>query len=399
MKKILIICSTLDAGGAAKIISNVTTHLPGDWEVDLLLNADDRIKFPYKGKIISLNIPEPKSRTSFRYQGQVFFTRLKKIVQLKRKGSYDACISFMDSANVINILTGNRHCEVIINIINNMSAQDINEPLYRWFINPLGKLLYNKADKIVALSEEVKADMIEHFGIQPQKLSVIYCSVDIADVESKMCFNITRDEEKWFSKDRTVVTAGRMEKQKGQWHLIRAFSKVVEQIPDAKLVIFGEGSLKEYFIGLIKDYHMEESVLLYGFNKNLDTYISKSAVFAFPSLYEGFGTALQEALACNIPCIATDYVSGAREQLAPDFQGEIKGYMNAEYGIIVERCSGEMTDSSIPLDRCEVGMADAIIDLLCSRQLRNYYAEKAKERSKIYDIGMISRHWVEMIEK
>lgn len=129
MKKILVVCSTLDGGGVAKIISNLTTHLPDEWKVDLLLNNDEHVEFPYKGNIISLNIPEPKSRTSCRYQGQVFFKRFKKILQLKKKGNYDVCISFMDSANVVNILTGNTHCEIIITIMNNMSAQDTHEPL------------------------------------------------------------------------------------------------------------------------------------------------------------------------------------------------------------------------------------------------------------------------------
>lgn len=397
-KRILLICSALDGGGAARIISNLTTHLPQDWEIDILLNTDQNIQFPFRGRIISLNISDSKSRTAFSYQGKVFIRRMKALFKLKKQNHYTACISYMDSANIANLLTGNRYCEVILNIVNNMSAQQSNEPIYRWLISPMIRLLYNRADKIIALSEEVKEDMIQNFGLKRSKMFSSYCSIDIHDIESKIAQSISDERADWFLKDKTVVTAGRLEKQKGQWHLIRAFSEVVRQIPDVKLVIFGTGGLQDYFEQLISDYKMQNNVLLYGFNNNLDYYIAKSAIFVFPSLYEGFGTALQEALACDVPCIATDYVSGAREQLAPNYKGEIRGRLKAEYGIIVERCSEKMYNASEPLDHNEKELAAAMIELLQSEELRRAYARKAKERSRIYDIEEICKQWVKIIE-
>ena len=397
-KRILLVCSALDGGGAAKIISNITTHLPKEWEIDILLNTDKNIQFSYRGNIISLGIPEFGSRTNFVYQGHVFVKRLRFLRKLKKENCYTACISYMDSANVANLLSGNRYCEVVLNIVNNMSAKKANESVYRWLISPMIKLLYNRADKIIALSEEVKEDMIQSFGLKRNKMFTSYCSIDINDIESKIAKNILDERSGWFTKDRTVVTAGRFEKQKGQWHLIRAFSEVIKEIPDAKLVIFGSGGLQDYFEKLIADYKMENNVLLYGFNNNLDYYIAKSAAFVFPSLYEGFGTALQEALACNVPCVATDYVSGAREQLAPDYNGDIYSYIKAEYGIIVEGCSEEMYSAMIPLDKSEKGLAAAIVELLQSEELRRFNAQKAKQRSQVYDIETISRQWIEVIE-
>lgn len=399
MKNILIICSTLNAGGAAKIVSNLTRHLPEEWGIDILLNSDENIEFSYRGKIISLDIPEPKSRISFLYQGEVFLKRWTVILKLKRQKHYKACISFMDSANIVNILTGSRYCNVIINIVNNMSAQGKNIPVYRWVVCPLIRMFYNRADKIVAVSEEVKKDIVSNFGVNPQKVTSILCSIDIEDIDNQIKCDVTEFEKIWFSKEKTVITAGRMEKQKGQWHLIRAFSRVLEQIPDAKLVIFGNGSLEGYLKKLVRDYHMESSVLFYGFNKNLDKYISRSAVFVFPSLYEGLSMTILEALACSVPCIATDCSSGTKEQLAPGYMGGIVGYYKAEYGIIVEKSSEEMPDASVALDCSEQGMADAIVELLKSEDIRRYYANKARERSKVYDAERIGEQWLEIIEK
>lgn len=396
--KILIVSSSLDNGGAQKMISNITTNLPEEWEADILLNSSENIQFPYKGNIISLNIPEPKSRTSLIYQAVVLLKRLKMLYKLKKKNHYKACISFLDSANVANILTGNHYCKVIINIVINMTVATKNEPINVWIINPLTRLLYNKADKIVALSNEVREDMIENFGIIPQKITSIYCSIDTHDINEKVSRPLEEDVKEWFSKDRTIVTAGRLEKQKGQWHLIRAFSKVVKAVPDAKLVIFGNGALKDDLEKLIIDYHLERNVYLFGFSSNLNNYIAHSAVFAFPSIYEGFGTALQEALACNVPCVAADYISGAREQLAPTLKGEISGYVKAEFGIVTERFSAKMNSAEVALDSAENSMADALIELLQSKELRESYALKAKERSAIYDVKNICNQWVKVIE-
>lgn len=400
-KKILIVSSSLDHGGAQKIISNITTHLPDDWDIDILINSDQNIKFPYEGRIISLDIKEPKSRMSLVYQGKVLVKRLRVLRRLKKKNRYAACISFLDSANVANILTGNTYCKVIINIVINMSVATQNEPINRYIINPLTKLLYNRADKIITVSEDVKQDMISHFGIKTDRIKAIYTSVTTDQIEekiNKLVNEQNEENEQIFSKKYTVITAGRLEKQKGQWHLIRAFHKVVKKIPEAKLVIFGEGSLKEYLERLISDYNLENNVFLYGFSNEYEKYVAESALFVFPSLYEGFGTALQEAMVCGIACMATDYISGAREMLSPEYHEKINGFYKGEYGIVTECCSENMLEAADELEHAEKCLADAILEILENDGLREEYAIKAKARSQIYDVDEICKQWIHVIE-
>ena len=90
MKKILIVSSSLDTGGAQKMISNITTALPDGWEADILLNTAKNIQFAYRGNVISLDILEPKSRTSLWYQTKVLIKRLFKLYQLKKQNNYQA---------------------------------------------------------------------------------------------------------------------------------------------------------------------------------------------------------------------------------------------------------------------------------------------------------------------
>ena len=211
----LFIISSLDTGGAQKLFSNVLTHLPDDWDIDILLNTDKDIRFPYKGKIICLGIKEPKDRNGLLYQCKVFFKRLFILYKLRKNTNYNFVISAMDSANVVNILTGSLHGSTIITVLNNMSAS--KERNYnKYIVIPLMKLLYNKADRIVALSQDVKDDIVRNFGIIADIVDVIYCSIDLRYLDQVRKESLTEEEGKDFSKDRTIITAGRMDDQKGQ---------------------------------------------------------------------------------------------------------------------------------------------------------------------------------------
>lgn len=88
------------------MISNITMALPKEWRADILINSDQNIQFPYRGKLLSLNVNEPKSRMSLVYQARVLIRRLRMLKRLKKSNRYCACISLLDSANIANILSG-----------------------------------------------------------------------------------------------------------------------------------------------------------------------------------------------------------------------------------------------------------------------------------------------------
>ncbi len=398
--KVLLITSSLDDGGVARIVSEMTLFLPDDWTFDIMLVHSDDIRYPYRGNIIDLGIKEPKSRTGLLYAAKVFLKRYRLLRKIKKENSYDVCVSFMDSSNVCNILSGNKYCKTVAVVENHMTQQAKYDWKYRIIVGPLIKLFYNRADRVIACSDESCMDLIKNYGVKKDKLDRIYCSLDMKSIEEKgHKDSIPNEESKWFSDGKTVVTAGRLCKQKGQWHLVRAFGKVVKTIPDAKLVIFGEGDLKDYLIGLIRYHKLEDSVLIHEYTKILPSYITKSAIYAMPSLYEGFPTAMLMAMACGAPCVASDFISGAREQLSPGYDGEIQGYYMGEYGVLCEALDGEILNSDAELTSGEDGLADAIIELLSNDNLRSHYSHKALERCKIFDSVKIYDEWKDQIQK
>ena len=111
----------------------------------------------------------------------------------------------------------------------------------------------------------------------------------------------------------TIVTLGRMEKQKGYDNLIMAFKLVHKKNPEWKLEFYGDGSYKKKLQKLVKKYHLENSVHFNPSTKNVVEVFNRSALFVMPSRYEGYANTLVEAISCGIPSISYNWLRGVDE--------------------------------------------------------------------------------------
>lgn len=384
--KILFIIPTLKNGGAEKVISDVTSHLPENVDADILINSISDLDFPTGAKIISLGMVQSKKMGLF-YQFIVMMKRITKLYRLKRDNHYDDCISFMDSANIANILTGKKYSKVIISVRTSIKKAADMRPEYKYIVSPLIKLLYNRADKVIAISPGIRKELVEEFGLQDNKVVTIENRCDISLLKQQA-------EEAWDSEDELlegknlIVAVGRLVDSKGQWHLIRAFRSVCEKDATAVLLILGDGSLNNYLRQVANNCGVSEKVIFKGFVKNPYKYIAKADVFVMPSQFEGYGNALAEAICLGIPCIATDYHTGAREMLAPELVDDAKKidevYL-AQYGILTPLCSGFKYKGREELEDSEKKMAEAILLLLQDAEKKKHYTAQSVERSK--DLG------------
>ena len=106
-----------------------------------------------------------------------------------------------------------------------------------------------------------------------------------------------------------------MHPQKDFPTLLRAFAAVKTVRPALRLVLLGEGSARPALARLARELGIEEAVLLPGHVDNPYAFMSRAAVFALLSIYEGLPTVLIEALACGAPVVSTDCPSGPAEIL------------------------------------------------------------------------------------
>jgi glycosyltransferase involved in cell wall biosynthesis len=180
--------------------------------------------------------------------------------------------------------------------------------------------------KLVACSQGVADDLVDNHHVPRNKVTCIYHGLPSEEIKSLAGQPIESGHEIIFSKP-VVITAGRLDPQKGQKLLIEAHSLLVHQGFDHNLVLLGEGdqlaSLQDFTCKL----GVSESVYFLGFRQNPFSYIARSTVFALSSRYEGFGLVLAEAQICGIPVVSTNCPSGPSEIL-----GEGKYGLLAETG-------------------------------------------------------------------
>ena len=386
--KVLFVISTLDTGGAQRVLSNLVMKLPEDWEIEILLNDDASISYPYKGKILSLNIEPEKNKQKLTYQLKVFLKRMHTLRRLKRSGKYDACISFMDSANFANILSGKKYCKVISSIHIHMTQQVRMSKKYQLFIKPFMKL-YNFSDKVVAVSEASRRDLIENFGIKEERLVTIYNGIDLKQEVLQNNQEILPEYD--------FATMGRLDLQKGQWHLIKVFREFVKEVPSAKLVILGDGEYYDFYLEQIEKLNLQNNIILKGFVDNPLEEIQKSKIFVFPSLFEGFPNAIVEAMACGKPVISCDFDSGAREIIAPDTDC-MKRIPNdveyARYGILVPVCESNVPeDLTGKLSSREQELLEAMKRLYLDTAICEKYGQMSVERAGQLSVENMAEQW------
>lgn len=157
----------------------------------------------------------------------------------------------------------------------------------------------------VSISQFVLDSSIEHGGFPRRRmLGVIPNAINLLPPESgadglRPLLGLTNDQF-------VVLNVGRLDEGKGQETLIRAFARSFAGQPDVRLVIFGEGPLRNHLDRLAGDLGIAPQVLLPGAQADIASVYAAADLFVFPSIHEGLGMALLEAMAAGLPCIASD---------------------------------------------------------------------------------------------
>jgi glycosyltransferase involved in cell wall biosynthesis len=192
----------------------------------------------------------------------------------------------------------------------------IDKKIHRRLIN---RFLARFTDKIVAVSEIVKKDILKYDGLREDKVMVINNGID-TDRLLSMDGNIIRTEF-YISSDVPVIgTIGRLTFQKGQKYLIEAVSKIKEKFPKIMLLVVGDGPMKEELQNYAKTLGLNEHVIFTGSRRDVPALLAAMDIFVLPSLWEGLPNALLEAMASGKSIIATDILP-VREVINSEKEG------------------------------------------------------------------------------
>lgn len=387
MKKVLFVTSTLNTGGVQRIFSDIIMNLPSEYEPEILLNDSDDIRYPYRGIIHDLGMKPRANKNSVWYQLRVFIRRQNKLRKLKKTGEYITCVSGLESANFANAITGNKYCKSILTVHCSYENGWINAIIDN-IVKLLMRLSYKKATKVVAVSKGIEQELIEYIGIPQEKVMTICNGYDVERITRQA--SETNNDLPELNGHPVVINTGRLSKQKGQWHLIKAFRLIHDKIPEARLVILGEGELRKELEGLVRDLELEDCVKMPGFVSNPFAILRESKVFALPSLFEGYPNALAEALICGVPSISTDCKTGPKEILEDNCPNE--------FGILMEPFDMNDLWDNKNITNQEKKWADKIGELLSDDKTYSDYVGQAHKRVEVLDMKNVIKKWENLIE-
>ena len=170
----------------------------------------------------------------------------------------------------------------------------------------LEKLAANFTDKIICLSKKEIDEYLEKGIGKPENITSIYNGIDISEFE-KAATNpdAKRVELSIKQSDYLGATIGRLEKVKGQQYLIEAVPFIIKDVPNFRLLIIGDGEESDNLKYLVRENNISSHVTFLGNREDILEILACIDCFYLPSLNEGFGIVLLEAMAMKKPIIAT----------------------------------------------------------------------------------------------
>lgn len=168
----------------------------------------------------------------------------------------------------------------------------------------LSRAKYRPVDRFICASAAI-GRILEHDGVDPARIVTVHEGVDLAHVAAAPPVSI--HETFWLPHGAPVVlNVAALVPHKGQRYLIDAFAQVVRQVPDARLVILGQGELHDSLAAQVRHLALEKHVLLPGFRTDVLSLLKTADLFVMSSVMEGLGTSLLDAMACARPIVATE---------------------------------------------------------------------------------------------
>ncbi|AKP53018.1 glycosyltransferase [Cyclobacterium amurskyense] len=186
-------------------------------------------------------------------------------------------------------------------------AEEIGFPNHSVKARIIFSFLYRFVNRVVCVSNAVKNYLIKLGEISSETGYVIYNPV------SKLPL-VKRTFQPYF----TIVTVGRLDRVKNQNLLIEAIANFKNE--EIKLIIVGDGPDRKYLEKQIIRFKLENQVLITGFIPDPEHYLAKADLFVLPSISEGFGIAVIEAMQFGIPCLCTN-VGGISEFITDAYNG------------------------------------------------------------------------------
>ena len=292
----------LTKGGSGRVISILANYFSEKkYGVSIVTLDSDRIDYGISDNVSVFNLDMKKNNNLIKLG--IELVRLKKVLDTQ-----DVIVAFCFRPIFWVTLATLKKKSIVIYSERNNPYKDPNNVLKRFLRN----ICYLHADHIVFQTSEQQSYFFSKIS---RKGKIIK-----NPVESNLPFYV--DD----SKEKIVISASRLEKQKNIYMAIKAFSLFHDKHSDYIFNIYGDGNLKSELTDYISSIGLNKEISIFDFTPKIHEAMCKASIFILSSDYEGISNSMLEAMAIGIPVICTDCpVGGAREFI-----------VNEENGVLVD---------------------------------------------------------------
>lgn len=348
--KIVFFIGGLGGGGAERVVCNLSNYLSKKNDVTILTLSSIKSRYKIDQEVKHINLENDKKIKLFLLKNLYRIYNLYKFIRMKE---YDIVITFLPIPSFMMLLFRRIiKSPIIVSVRNDPKIEYKSKCM-----NLIMKWLYPRADGFVFQTDEAK----DYFK------NIIKDNYDIIPNPINEEFLI---EPFCGERKKVIVSVGRLVAQKNHILLINAFSEICNKYPEYKLIIYGEGELRDKLEQRIEELNLKNRIILPGNIKNVKEMISDTSLFVLSSDYEGMPNALMEAMALGLPVISTDCPCGGARYLID----------HEKNGILV------------PVGNCNM-MVKAIDKILRDKYYSNYLSKESAKISIKLNPNVIYKKW------
>ena len=324
--KILVLHGHLSMGGEERVLLNVLRNLIElGYDVDLLITWNHG-----ENNLFENEIPK-KVNYEFLFDNYDGKSKIiKEIYRLRTKTTY---------LKKVEKIIEEKKYDVIIDYSSNLLKYknfDIKVPIFTWihFSLTFGEKLsgekvekykkqYKKYDKILTICDTMRDEFVEILGIDKTKVELVYNPINL-EIIRKKAEDVNPKYGNYLKED-YFLQVSRLTQQKQPEHLVDIYYKLKQRGIKEKLYFIGNGEKVKLIKQKIKEYNLEDDIILLGQIENPYPFFKNAKLFLHTAKYEGLPTVLLESLVFGTPVVAYDCPTGPKDILGK----------NSEYGELI----------------------------------------------------------------
>jgi glycosyltransferase involved in cell wall biosynthesis len=310
--RVLMVIPNLGTGGAQKVFRQQMHFLSLHCDlVTCVFNREGFLPEDFDRDIKSLDVPGGKNViTKITY----FFLRVARLRRLKKMHSIDVCISHLEGADYVNLLSRRRDKMICWIHGSKRFDQNISGWLGRLRKKILIPMTYGRANRIVTVSQGIRSELLADYQFDPSKVVTINNSFDFDAIRRASEIPLDAEFASIFEKP-VLITHCRLAREKNLFVMLELFALIRQRL-DVHLIVLGDGDLRSKLITQSQELNLKTfnvwnksnekkndqyDVFFLGYQSNPYHFLSRATLYLMTSLNEGFPLALCEAMERGFP--------------------------------------------------------------------------------------------------